>query len=80
MAEEAETVTPYHESDYHDAMAWAFDLAADFIDQAEYGGAETRAEVALHRVAAMDVARRIQKMADRYMRKHVRLQRCGKTS
>ena len=37
-------MTPYHESDYHDAMLWAFNLAADFIDQAEYGGAETRAE------------------------------------
>ena len=64
-------MTPYHESEYHDAMAWAFDLAADSVDQAEYAGAETRAEVALHRMAAMDVAKRIQRMADRYWRKHV---------
>ena len=64
-------MTPYDESDYHDAMLWAFKLAVDFIDMAEYGGAETRAEVALHRMAAMDVARRIQRMADRYWKKHV---------
>ena len=71
-------MTPYHESDYHDAMLWAFNLAADFIDQAEYGGAETRAEVALHRMAAMDVAKRIQKMADRYWKKHVTTTTGGK--
>jgi hypothetical protein len=53
-------------------MLWAFDLAADCVDQAEYAGAETRAEVALHRRAAMDVAKRIQRMADRYARKHLR--------
>jgi hypothetical protein len=65
-------MTPYHESDYHDAMLWAFSLAADSVDEAEYMGAETRDEVALHRRAAMDVARRIQRMADRYVRKHLR--------
>ena len=64
-------MTAYHESEYHDAMLWAFNLAADSIDQAEYAGAETRAEVALHRRAAMDVAKRIQRMADRYWKKHV---------
>ena len=64
-------MTPYHESDYHDAMLWAFNLAADSVDEAEYMGAETRAEVELHRRAAMDVAKRIQKMADRYWKKHV---------
>jgi hypothetical protein len=65
-------VTPYHESDYHDAMLWAFSLAADSVDEAEYMGAETRDEVALHRRAAMDVAKRIQRMSDRCMRKHLR--------
>ena len=65
-------MTPDHESDYHDAMLWAFNLAADSVDEAEYMGAETRAEVALHRRAAMDVAHRIQRMADRYMKKHVK--------
>ena len=64
-------MTPDHESDYHDAMLWAFNLAADSVDEAEYMGAETRAEVELHRRAAMDVAKRIQKMADRYWKKHV---------
>lgn len=64
-------MSPYHESDYHDAMLWAFNLAADSADEAEYMGAETRAEVELHRRAAMDVAKRIQKMADRYWKKHV---------
>ena len=63
-------MTPYHKFDYHDAMLWAFNLAADSVDQAEYAGAETREEVALHRMAAMDVASRIQKMADRYWKKH----------
>ena len=65
-------MTPYRESEYHDAMIWAFELAADSVDEAEYMGAETRAEVALHRKAAMDVAKRIQRMADRYVRKHLR--------
>ena len=64
-------MTTHHESDYHDAMLWAFDLAADSVDAAEYAGAETRVEVALHRRAAMDVAKRIQRMADRYWKKHV---------
>jgi len=71
-------VTPYHESDYHDAMLWAFSLAADSVDEAEYMGAETRDEVALHRRAAMDVAKRIQRMADRYMQKHVTAKAGGK--
>jgi hypothetical protein len=53
-------------------MLWAFNLAADSVDEAEYMGAETRDEVALHRRAAMDVAKRIQRMADRYVRKHLR--------
>ena len=61
-----------HESEYHDAMFWAFSLAADSVDEAEFMGAETHAEFALHRKAAMDVAKRIQRMADRYMRKHLR--------
>jgi hypothetical protein len=69
---EGSPVTPYYECDYHDAMLWAFNLAADSVDAAEYAGAETRAEVALHRLAAMDVAKRIQRMADRYVRKHLR--------
>ena len=73
-------MTPYHESDYHDAMLWAFDLAADSVDEAEYMGAETRAEIELHRRAAMDVAKRIQRMADRYMRKHVTAKTGGKQS
>jgi len=71
-------VTPYHESDYHDAMLWAFNLAADSVDEAEYMGAETRAEVELHRRAAMDVAKRIQRMADRYWKKHVTTTTGGK--
>ena len=65
-------MTTHHESDYHDAMLWAFDLAADSVDEAEYSGAQTREEIALHRMAAMDVAQRIQRMADRYMKKHVK--------
>ncbi len=71
-------MTPYHESEYHDAMLWAFNLAADSVDEAEYMGAETHAEVALHRIAAMDVAKRIQRMADRYARKHVTAKDGGK--
>ena len=65
-------MTPYHESDYHDAMLWAFNLAADSVDEAEYSGAQTREEIALHRMAAMDVAQRIRQMADRYMKKHMK--------
>ena len=65
-------MTLHHESDYHDAMLWAFDLAADSVDEAEYSGAQTREEIALHRRAAMDVAKRIQRMADRYMKKHMK--------
>ena len=71
-------MTPYYECDYHDAMLWAFNLAADSVDAAEYMGAETRDEVALHRRAAMDVAKRIQRMADRYMRKHMTAKAGGK--
>ena len=71
-------MTPYHESDYHDAMLWAFNLAADSVDEAEYSGAQTREEIALHRMAAMDVAQRIQRMADRYMKKHVTAKTEGK--
>jgi hypothetical protein len=26
-------MTPYHESEYHDAMIWAFELAADSVDE-----------------------------------------------
>jgi hypothetical protein len=59
------------EIDYHDAMLWAFNLAADSVDEAEYMGAETRDEVALHRRAAMNVAKRIQRMADRYFERHL---------
>ncbi len=41
-------------------------------------GAETRDEVALHRKAATDVAHRIQRMAYRYMRKHMTAKAGGK--
>lgn len=74
-AERNEAPDPPHQIEagpsYHEAIMWAFSLAADSIEEAEYGGADSIAEFDLHRKAAKDVAVRIRQMADRYHRKHL---------
>lgn len=52
-----------------DAMMTAFDEAADSVEAWEYGGAESKEDFDLHRNAALEVAKRIRRMAWRFCKK-----------
>ena len=60
-----------HTEAYHDALWWALQTAADMIEEWEYAGAETKRDYELHREAAIEAAKRIQRMADQYWKKHL---------
>ena len=64
-------MTPKHSEEYHDALWWALQTAADMIEEWEYAGATTQREYELHREAAIEAARRIQRMADQYRKRHL---------
>lgn len=64
-------MTPKRTEEYHDALWWALQTAADSIYEWEYGGAENKHEYDLHREAAEEASRRIQRMADQYFKRHV---------
>jgi len=62
----------WSDTDYRDAMMCAFDEAADGVEQWEFGGSDSDEEASLHKLAGADVAKRIRRMADRYLAKHGR--------
>lgn len=52
--------------EWDEAILYAMDYAADSVEEMEYGGAVDEVEFKLHRRAAMEVAKRIRRMAVRY--------------
>ena len=68
-------MTPKHAEEYHDALWWALQTAADMIEEWEYAGATTQRGYELHREGAIEAAKRIQRMADRYFKRHLAKQK-----
>jgi hypothetical protein len=64
-------MTPKHSEDYHDALWWALQTAADMIEECVPAGATTQRDYDLHREGAIEAAKRIQRMADRYFERHL---------
>lgn len=55
---------------WHDDMLHAMREAADGLESWEYGGADSREEMEQQNRAALEVAKRIQRMARAYERRH----------
>ena len=56
-------------ADWYECMLHAMEEAAAAVEGWEYGGAESEEEFRMTRRAAMEVAKRIRRMAERYSRK-----------
>jgi UV DNA damage repair endonuclease len=56
--------------EYHEAMLHTLELAADSIEASRFGGAFTREEAELHRLAVIEVTRRLRRMAEQYRVRH----------